>query len=150
MIYIYSYENKLNRDNLVQYLLDYAFDNGYGFILCRVGLDDPSASYPDKRLMVINTNLSDPNELPFIIAHEIGHLMLKHERTDFDQSAFSGIKTDAQADAFAIRLIANYCLENDCYFDSWLKFAEIFCIPKRVYYLFDRITTLRYLGAYYE
>lgn len=137
MSYTYYYENKLNRDNLVQYLLDYAFDNGYGFILCRVGLDDPSASYPDKRLMVINTNLSDLNELPFIIAHEIGHLMLKHERADFNQSAVSGIRVDSQADVYAIKLLALYCKEHDYYFDNWIRFAEVFCVPKRCYYLLE-------------
>lgn len=137
MSYIYSYENKLNRDNLVQYLLDYAFDNGYGFILCKVGLDDPSASYPDTRMMVINTNLSDPNELPFIIAHEIAHLMLKHSRLDFDSSPINGLRTDSNADRYALKIFLEYCKINDFYFDTWLKFAEVFCIPKRCYYLLE-------------
>ena len=56
----------LGKEELIEYLLNYARGEPY----------DPALSFKHKHKMIINTNWHNSNELPFIIGHEIGHLML--------------------------------------------------------------------------
>ena len=66
----------LGKEELIEYLLNYAFKHGLSYILVRAEPYDPALSFKHKHKMIINTNWQNSNELPFIIGHEIGHLML--------------------------------------------------------------------------
>ncbi|WP_304231178.1 M48 family metalloprotease [Lactobacillus kitasatonis] len=66
----------LGKEELIVYLLNYAFKHGLSYILVRGEPYDPALSFKHKHKMIINTNWHTSNELPFIIGHEIGHLML--------------------------------------------------------------------------
>ena len=65
----------LGKEELIEYLLNYAFKHGLSYILVRGEPYDPALSFKHKHKMIINTNWHNSNELPFIIGHEIGHLM---------------------------------------------------------------------------
>lgn len=66
----------LGKEELIEYLLNYAFKQSLSYILVKGEPYDPALSFKNAHKMVINTNWHNPNELPFIIGHEIGHLML--------------------------------------------------------------------------
>lgn len=63
-------------NDLIEYLLNYAFDCGIGYKLVHADPYDPSLSLKNHNLMVINLNWHNQSELPFIIGHEIGHFIL--------------------------------------------------------------------------
>lgn len=63
-------------NDLIEYLLNYAFDHGIGYKLVHADPYDPSLSLKNHNLMVINLNWHNQSELPFIIGHEIGHFIL--------------------------------------------------------------------------
>lgn len=61
--------------DLIQFLFDFAFSQGFG--VAQICKDEEYRSLADKTkdLIIINTNWKNKSELPFIIGHEIGHLM---------------------------------------------------------------------------
>ena len=66
----------LGKEELIEYLLNYAFKHGLSYILVKVYPFNLALSFKNAHKMLINTNKHNPNELHFIIDHEIGHLML--------------------------------------------------------------------------
>lgn len=127
-------------DDIIAYELNFAFANGIGYIMDKnLPSDAPSVGYAGKFPMIhINTNWHDKNELPFIIAHEIGHVLL--ENGTYYHLAFRGKQRgEATANIFAIQLLLRYCQDNDLYFDTYYNFAECFKIPRSQYYLFESI-----------
>ena len=67
-------------NELIEYLLNYAFDHGIGYKLVHADPYDPSLSLKKHNLMVINLNWHNQSELPFIIGHEIGHFILGDDK----------------------------------------------------------------------
>lgn len=134
-----SIDNQENYDRLMKYLMNAAmFDYHIG-----VEFTDtlppfaPSASYNTVgRLIIMNALWPYPTEIPFQLAHEIAHVL--HEDQHYynlnDGTANSG---EADANVFAIKLLQKYCDDNEYHFDSYYKFAEAFCIPHNLYYLFN-------------
>ncbi|URW71705.1 ImmA/IrrE family metallo-endopeptidase [Lactobacillus kefiranofaciens subsp. kefirgranum] len=79
-----------------------------------------------------------PAQIPFLLAHEIGHVL--HENACFYHiSDLTANKGEASENIFAIKLLQKYCVENEIYFDTWYKFAKCFGIPKECYYLLELI-----------
>ena len=63
-------------EDLMEWLINYAFDHHIGVQLTSfLQPMTPSTSFSDYRLVVINTRWHKPNEIPFSLAHEIGHVM---------------------------------------------------------------------------
>lgn len=73
-------------------------------------------------------------EVPFIFAHEIGHTI---ENTPiFNKLSYLGsVKAEYSANVFAIRLLQQYCLENEITYNTIFDFAKSFGIPKDKWYL---------------
>ncbi|WP_203621832.1 hypothetical protein [Apilactobacillus nanyangensis] len=61
-------------DDLLEDLCNYAFVNGIGVEMIRATSTTPSICLKNKRLIVLNVNVKS-NNLPFIFAHEIGHIL---------------------------------------------------------------------------
>lgn len=127
-------EKLISMNDLIEYLLNYAFDCGIGYKLVHADPYDPSLSLKKHNLMVINLNWHNQSELPFIFAHEIGHTI---ENTPiFDRLAYLGRqKGEYSANVFAINLLAQYCFENDIWFNSIFDFAKAFGIPHDKWYI---------------
>lgn len=132
-----SLETRENYDKLMQYLMNYAmFD-------CHIGVEftnklpsyAPSVSYnkPGK-LIIMNANWLHPTQIPFQLAHEIGHVL--HENEAYfnlnDKTKYSG---EARENIFAIKLLQRYCTENEFNFSSIYQFARCFGVPQECYYL---------------
>ncbi|RHW49696.1 ImmA/IrrE family metallo-endopeptidase [Bombilactobacillus bombi] len=117
-------------DNLITYLLNYAFDHGYGYeILNDAENDWPSLAYPELNLIFINMNWHNQNELPFQIAHEIGHMIDGNACHMYNDK----IKVEDHADLHAIEILKQYSLDYDFCINNPIVFAQQFCIPYRLY-----------------
>lgn len=132
-----SLETRKNYDKLMQYLMNYAmFD-------CHIGVEftnrlpayAPSVSYNEPgKLIIMNANWPFPTQTPFLLAHEIGHVLHEYEAyfNLNDDTKHSG---EAQENIFAIKLLQKYCIENEFNFSSIYQFARSFAIPQECYYL---------------
>ncbi|QFR22976.1 ImmA/IrrE family metallo-endopeptidase [Schleiferilactobacillus harbinensis] len=57
-------------------VLNYAQMHGVGYILTdELQPDTPSQSKPASKMMLINLNWHDQKQLPFVAAHECGHIL---------------------------------------------------------------------------
>ena len=130
-------ETRQNYDQLLKYLMNYAmFD-------CHIGVEftnklpyyAPSVSYnrPGK-LIIMNSNWPYPTQIPFLLAHEICHV-LNEEKSYFNLNDRTKNSGEAQANTFAIKLLQRYCIENEFHFGSIYQFAKSFAIPRECYYL---------------
>lgn len=90
---------------------DYAWDNDIG-ILSSTQFDPHTVchSIPEHRLVVINANYEDSQQLPFQFAHEIGHII--NGDTDKSKFSFSKVHREGMANLFAIRLLVPWYYEN--------------------------------------
>jgi Zn-dependent peptidase ImmA (M78 family) len=88
----------------------------------------PSEAYPERRFMIINTNWWDQQQVPFTIAHEIGHIV----NGDAGVLYFTPTKTrfESAADRFAIRLLVPMYHDGiDAEFANPHRFIEALHIP---------------------
>ncbi len=134
-----SIENKENYDRLIKYLMNAAmFDYKIGVEFSdRLPPFAPPLSYNHVgRLIIMNAQWPYPTEIPFQLAHEIAHV-LNEDQHYYNLNDKTVNRGEADANIFAINLLYKYCEENDYHFDSYYKFADAFCIPHRLYYLFD-------------
>lgn len=138
-LYELSIENKENYDQLIKYLMNAAmFDYKIGVEFSdRLPPFAPPLSYNHVgRLIIMNSRWPYPTEIPFQLAHEIAHVLYE-EQHYYNLNEQTVNQGETNANIFAIKLLQKYCKENDFHFDSYYKFADAFCIPHRLYYLFD-------------
>lgn len=134
-----SIENKENYDRLIKYLMNAAmFDYHIGVEFTnQLPPLAPPISYNNMgRLIIMNARWPYPLEIPFQLAHEIAHV-LNEEQHYYNLNDRTVNRGEADANIFAIKLLHNYCDDNEYHFDSYYKFAEAFCIPQNLYYLFN-------------
>ena len=118
-------------EDLVKYLLKYAFDHGISCALIRREQSYQSVALPDKKLIVINQNSKNKFELPFIIGHEIGHIMNGNVNGAF----YCGKPVNSEerkADLYSLNLIYKYASNQFETFDEPGIFMEQFGIPYRM------------------
>ena len=118
-------------EDLVKYLLKYAFDHGISCALIQREQSYQSVALPDKKLIVINQNSKNKFELPFIIGHEIGHIMNGNVNGAF----YCGKPVNSEerkADLYSLNLIYKYASSQFETFDEPGIFMEQFGIPYRM------------------
>ncbi|MCI6883353.1 MAG: ImmA/IrrE family metallo-endopeptidase [Lactobacillus johnsonii] len=133
-----NYSNQQNYNNLINWLMNYCFDHDIGACLTNELPDEIGGkSYViPADLVVVNNNWHNELEIPFIFAHEIGHI-----QTGIPCSYHASIsnidKGESDANLGAIKLLLQYAQETDMHFDTYYNFADAFGIPKKHYYLID-------------
>ena len=118
-------------EDLIKYLLKYAFDHGVSCALIQREQSYQSVALPDKKLIVINQNSKNKFELPFIIGHEIGHIMNGNVNGAF----YCGKPVNSEerkADLYSLNLIYKYASSQFETFDEPGIFMEQFGIPYRM------------------
>lgn len=119
-------------NDLIEYLLNYAFDCGIGYKLVHADPYDPSLSLKKHNLMVINLNWHNQSELPFIIGHEIGHFILGDKGILY-YSSFAGQNSEEKsADLYSLNLLYDYACGRGQYFEEPGQFLSIYGIPSRM------------------
>ncbi len=119
-------------NELIEYLLNYAFDHGIGYKLVHADPYDPSLSLKNHNLMVINLNWHNQSELPFIIGHEIGHFILGDKGILY-YSSFAGQNSEEKsADLYSLNLLYDYACCRGQYFEEPGQFLSAYGIPSRM------------------
>ncbi|WDF83596.1 ImmA/IrrE family metallo-endopeptidase [Lacticaseibacillus pabuli] len=114
-------------------ILGYAYDHGIGIEVHRDLPDDwPSVAIPQRKAIMLNANWGRPDEVPFMAAHEIGHVLNGDSgRLYYDNKRVKS-DTERDADRTAIKVLYNIC-KNDEDFDAAyfnpVQFMENFKIP---------------------
>ena len=118
-------------EDLIKYLLKYAFDHGISCALIRREQNYQSVALPDKKLIVINQNSKNKFELPFIIGHEIGHIM----NGDVNGAFYCGKPVNSEerlADLYSLNLIYGYASNQFDTFEEPIQFIQQYGIPDRM------------------
>ena len=119
-------------EDLVKYLLKYAFDHGISCALIRREQSYQSVALPDKKLIVINQNCKNKFELPFIIGHEIGHII----NGDVNGAFYCGKPINSEerlADLYSLNLIYEYASNQFDTFEEPIQFIQRYGIPERMF-----------------
>lgn len=121
-----------NREDLIEYLLNFAFKHKIAYTLVQSEPDDPAVSFKQERKMYINTNWRNPDEIPFMIGHEIGHLMLGDQGVMYYGSFAGQNSEEHSADLYSLKLIYDYSSKNRDYFQEPATFIQSYGIPNRM------------------
>lgn len=123
-------------DELITYLINFALARGIGVtVSSQLPVDFPSSASSKQRKILFNTNWQNKSELPFILAHEIGHLLDDDEGINYYSSATVHNQTEYRANCTAIDLLLHYCCINNINVDNPIKFCEQFGIPNEFEYI---------------
>lgn len=124
-------------NEVITWLMNYCMDHDIG-IIHKKNLPEtaPSDSWHNPKLIIFNANYYKVNERPFMLAHEIGHVV--EEVPEYYKLAYLGMeKGEFSANRFAINLLSLYCMENDIWYETYYDFAQAFGIPKDKYYVLE-------------
>lgn len=128
-------DNTDRENQLIEYLLNYAYEHNIGYVLFQADPHYPSITMKSKREIRINLNWHNHSpEVPFTIAHEIGHVMIDSpDMKQFDCIGYgTQIEEESPADVFALHLLYKYsCLQEDGFYDP-LSFLKAYGIPLRM------------------
>ncbi|WP_204123170.1 ImmA/IrrE family metallo-endopeptidase [Lacticaseibacillus mingshuiensis] len=122
--------------------INYALDHDIGVQICDWNPEWSSCSIAERHTVFINQNAHEPEELPFVTAHEVGHILNGDSGQNFYSLCgnINGSKREAAADKTGIRILFKRCTEledfDPAYFNP-VQFMESYCIPES-YYSFVR------------
>src|SRR5699024_1015404 len=124
-------------NEVITWLMNYCMDHDIGIIYKKnLPQTAPSDSWHNPKLIIFNANYYKVNERPFMMAHEIGHVV--EEVPEYYKLAYLGIeKGEFSANRFAINLLSLYCMQNDIWYETYYDFAQAFGIPKDKYYVLE-------------
>ena len=134
-------------DDLLTYLFKHAFENRISCALIWKDVNYQSVALPKKKLIVINQNCRNKYELPFIVGHEIGHIM--NGDSDSGVAYYCGspfTSEERKADLYSLELIYDYAASQFSTFNEPGVFIEQYGIPYRMFddtvKLYERRTDL--------
>lgn len=124
-----------SKNFLMTYLLNYAMAHDIGYDVEPCGEEFTSKALPEERLIIINTDWANQNEIPFITAHEIGHIMNGDTGVRYYDSGTINSKSEYHANVFGIKLLLRFCQDHDINFTNSIKFCEHFGVPLKLEYI---------------
>jgi Zn-dependent peptidase ImmA (M78 family) len=123
-------------DDAINYLLNFAMKQKIGFVWTNLlAPDTPSAADCKEREIVINANWHNQKELPFVIAHEIAHVLNKDMGILYFTSSSSKSQIESNANAGAIKILVDYCDKLGLEHYNIIKFMDVFGIPANLEYM---------------
>ena len=117
------------RDELMQYLIDFAWDHQIGLDIGKYRPDFRSRTLPEYNLVIVNTNWHNQDEVPFSFAHELGHAMNDDTGIRYYDSETIRDKSEYHANLYGVGLLLKFCKENDIAFTNPITFCEVFGVP---------------------
>lgn len=123
-------------DDAINYLLNFAMKQKIGFVWTNLlAPDTPSAADCKKREIVINANWRNQKELPFVIAHEIAHVLNKDMGVLYFTSSSSKSQIESNANAGAVKILVDYCDKLGFEHYNVIKFMNAFGIHANLEYM---------------
>lgn len=125
--------------DVTTYLLNYALDHHIGFeLLNGIDSDWPSVAIPERNMMFINTNWYKQEELPMMVAHEIGHMLDDTSCINYDTNNIVKTKSECRASKLGLDILIDYCHRMDYEFNTIDAFMHQFKIPQNLRYILER------------
>lgn len=118
-------------DDLTSYLLDYAKMSGVNYELAHLAPDFSSRAVPEEDLIIINVDWYDQREIPFMIGHEIAHV-LHHDKILEYFTEIARCTGEKDADRFSFDLIFDYNYSQPQPITDPLEFVRLYGIPKKM------------------
>lgn len=118
-------------NDLIWYLFNFALDHNISYELQKLPPYFESRALPQENFIIINTNWHRTNEIPFIVGHEIGHIM-NHDNIERCQPQNASYPLELAADKYSLNLIFKYTLKMDLMIQEPQTFIEQFGIPERM------------------
>lgn len=118
-------------DDILSYLSNYALDHNIGVILTRcLPSTTSSAASKSRRMVVVNMNWKNQNEIPFMFGHELGHV--EGDVVYYYHSGTCSPRSSEQAaDLFSINLLYQYATSRQQSFATAYQFMTGYGIPGR-------------------
>lgn len=118
------------KDNIITDLFNYALDQGIGVEFMCLSPDTPPAANVNSKLIAMNSNWHNKDEIPFQFAHEISHITLKQQ---FDGILYFtpfkyGLELDANRNAIKM-LLPYYVADKEVDQLNSYDFMQCFGIP---------------------
>ena len=127
---------RISMDNLISYLVNYGFDRGISTTLTEeLPPYFPSSASSKRQKVLINMNWHNQWEVPFSLAHELGHLINHDEGINYYHSETIHTKTEYRANCTAIDILLDYCADNDIEIRNPVIFCEEFGVPANLEYV---------------
>lgn len=119
-------------NEIITDLLNYALDHKIGIVMTKeLSSDSPSYVIPNLNTIFINSGYKDKQQIPFHIAHEIGHMM----DSDFNKTnALYFTPTKAKFELSANKkaidiLLPFYLKDKNIEYINHIEFMKTFSIP---------------------
>lgn len=116
-------------NEVIRWLVNFAYDHKIGVTLDNLHFDQEVPSCMFGNSIIINMNWENQDELPFITAHEIGHVLNEDQGPLYYCSASAHNKIEAAANEKAIDLMLNYCVSMDNLISNYTDFMYYYGIP---------------------
>lgn len=115
--------------HIMEYLFDIAINNGIAIVkVDELAPETPSISLKKRRAVVLNMNWYNSNEIPFILAHEMAHMLNNDSFVLYTSSAISKIEMEGATNRYAISMLINYSKIEDTNLNP-VQFMEQFGVP---------------------
>lgn len=92
----------------------------------------PSRYIPSTKTIIVNLNWYKKEEIPFMVAHEIGHYINGDSGVSYYEDPIAPIKDigqEHQANLYSLNLLYNYALDHGNTFDEPIEFMHQYGIP---------------------
>ena len=118
-------------NSLLDYLYKLIYDMGFGLEVCKLPPHFPSRFVPKYNLIIINSNWHNKQEIPFTVAHELGHAINGDNGVMYySHSATPNSKAEAGANSFSLKLLFDYSKKQGQYFSEPQEFIQAYGIPQ--------------------
>lgn len=125
-------------NDLTDYLLKLAKSQNIEWEFTKQYSNFVPRAIPDERLIIINSNWRNKNEIPFQIGHEIGHLVHNDTLTRCE-SPTAHYPNELSADKYSLKQIFKYnTLQNEIILEPY-QFISSYGIPERLYPLTEKL-----------
>lgn len=115
-------------NEVIDWLVNYAFNHKIGVILDRLNFGPDVSASTDGQNVLINMNWKNSNEVPFLLAHEIGHVLNGDGVANYC-TATATTKIESAANGQAIDLLLDYCNTYDKQPQTYTDFMKYYGIP---------------------
>ena len=116
-------------DDIISWLANYAFDHGIGVTMSTdLSPDCPSFALANPKNIVINLNWSPRAEIPFSMAHEIGHV-INGDNGHYQLTSVAHSKAEHDANIVAFQILREWAESHDVDVSEPYLFMSCFAIP---------------------